>query len=264
MFFIVILLCLLGAVSGLMAGLFGIGGGIVLVPPLYYLFSHLGYTEHAMHVAAGTSLLTIVFTGLASSRAHFQHGAVDVELVKRFLPGVVVGGVSGVYLAQWFSSDSLKAIFALLLVIFAVSLVLRPNKSLFPSMPRFPYMFGLSWFNACVATVMGIGGGIPNIAMMTVFNVPLHRAIATAAALGPIIATIGSVGFLVAGLNAPQLPPWSLGFLNIGAFACIVLPAMLLAPVGARLAHRLPVIILKKYVALLIVVVACRMLIEVL
>jgi uncharacterized membrane protein YfcA len=264
LFYVVMVLLVLGAGGGFIAGLLGLGGGVVFVPGLYYILQYFGYDEHAMHVAVGTSLLVIVFTGMSSAFAHHKRGAVDVALLKRFLPGVVIGVGVGTLLAGIASTLTLKLVFACSQVLLALYMLLRVHKgSVFSSMPRQP-LFGLvAAGNACLATMMGIGGGVLNVVFMTLCNVSIHRAIGTAAAIGPFIAIVGTAGFLLIGFGQDGLPPFSAGYLNMAAFGAIVPVSIVCAPLGAKLAHSLPVLQLKKCFSVFMLLLALKMLSEV-
>lgn len=258
------LLLALGGFAGFLAGLLGIGGGAVLVPGLYYILKSFGYTDHAMHVAVGTSLLTIIFTGLSSARAHYRKGAVDLALLKGFLPGVFIGVGIGTVLADIFGTAALKIIFASSQILFGSYMLFRTNKTaFFEAMPKQPLFTLVSAANACLSTLMGVGGGVQNVLFMTICNAPIHRAIATAAAIGPFIAAIGAAGFLIIGLSVPGLPPLSLGYLNMAAFLCIIPSSTLVAPLGAKFAHSLPVPVLKRYFAFFMLAISAKMLMEI-
>ena len=254
----------LGVFAGFSAGLLGIGGGAVLVPGLYYILKYFEYHEHAMHIAVGTSLLTIVFTGTSSAWAHYKKDAVDMPLLKNFLPGVLIGVGIGTLLADVFDTMTLKVIFATSQILFGGYMILRTHKTnLFEAMPRQPFLSFFSAANACLATLMGVGGGVQNVTFMTICNVGIHKAIATAAAIGPFIAIIGAAGFITIGLGAEGLPPYSFGYINMAAFLCIIGTSVTFAPLGAKFAHSLPVPKLKKYFAIFMLLIAAKMLLEI-
>ena len=259
-----LLLLALGVGGGFMAGLLGIGGGVIFVPGLYYILKHFEYQDSAMHVAVGTSLLTIVFTGTSSAYAHYKKGAVDIALLKRFLPGAFIGVGVGTLLSGMVSASILKLVFASSQILFGGYMLLRGNKiAIFQAMPRQPWFFIVSSANACLSTMMGVGGGVQNVTFMSICNVPIHKAIATAAAIGPFIAIIGAAGFLYIGLGEADLPPFSIGYLNIAAFLTIISTSIIVAPLGARLAHGLPVPKLKRYFAIFMLLIATKMLTEI-
>lgn len=255
----VFVLCFLGAIAGFLAGLLGIGGGVVLVPGIYYLLNQFGYHEHAMHIAVGTSLFTIIFTGTSSAYAHHKKGAVNLGLLKNFLPGVFFGVVIGTSLAQISSTFILKIIFASSQIIFGSYMIIRSQKtSFFQTMPDQPWFSIIAAANACLSTLMGVGGGVQNVVFMTICNVPIHQAVATAAAIGPLIALIGAVGFAIIGWTNNVLP-FSVGYVNLIMSGFIILTSMLTAPLGVELAHRLPVAKLKRCFGVFMMMVSIHM-----
>jgi len=260
-----LLLSALGIIAGFSAGLLGIGGGAILVPGLYYLLKYFDYGDVAMHVAVGTSLATIIFTGISSALAHHKKGAVDIPMLKAFIPGVIIGVLGGTYLADLLPTEGMKIVFAGSQLAFGSYMILRTNKSnIFSRLPKQPFLSVFAALNAGLATMMGVGGGVQNVTFMSICNVPIHKAIATAAAIGPFIAAIGTAGFITIGLSAgADLPPYSLGYINIAAFACIILTSVAFAPIGAKTAHALPVPKLKRYFAIFMLIIAAKMLLEV-
>jgi uncharacterized membrane protein YfcA len=259
-----LLLLILGCFAGFSAGLLGIGGGAILVPGIYYILKHFGYADVAMHVAVGTSLATIIFTGISSAIAHHKKGAVDIPMLKTFLPGVLIGVIVGTWLADILPTEGLKIIFAGSQLAFGSYMILRTNKTnIFESLPKQPFLSVFAALNAGLATLMGVGGGVQNVTFMTICNVPIHRAIATAAAIGPFIALIGTAGFIYIGMSNPDLPPYSFGYLNLAAFASIIIASVSFAPLGAKTAHALPVPKLKKYFAIFMLIIAAKMLLEI-
>jgi len=258
-----IILLILGVVGGFLAGLLGIGGGAIFVPGLYYILRGFGYHENAMHIAVGTSLLTIIFTGTSSAYAHYKKNAIDFNLLRNFLPGVFCGVILGTVLADLIPSNGLKSVFATSQIVFGSYMILRTNKAnIFQSMPRQPWFTLASTANACLATLMGVGGGVQNVTFMTICNVNIKQAIATAASIGPFIAAIGSLGFVYIGFADNNLPPYSIGYLNIAAFLTIVATSVLTAPLGAKLSHSLPVPKIKRCFAIFMLLVATKMLFE--
>lgn len=261
----ILLLLTLGAGAGFLAGLLGIGGGAVLVPGLYYLLVHFGYEAHAMHIAVGTSLLTIVLTGISSGLAHHKRGAVDVSLLKLLLPGIIIGTVLASLVADHLKTDQLKLIFALSQLSFGSYMLLRTHKTaIFASMPKQPWASLVAAANGMLATLMGVGGGVQNVVYMSVCSVPMHRAIGTAAAIGPFLALFGAAGFVLIGWRAEGLPPFSLGYINLIGFLVIISTSVFMAPLGARAAHALPVVKLKRIFSGFMLLLAAKMLSELL
>jgi uncharacterized membrane protein YfcA len=230
-----------GAIGGVLAGLLGIGGGIVIVPVLDAALQFLG-TEPSirMHVAVATSLATIIPTSLASSRAHYRRDSVDVPLVRRWAPFVLVGSIAGTWIASRVDSSVLSAVFATVAFIIGVKLVLpMHDRRLTPDVPRGWLIGGVPLTIGAVSSMMGIGGGTLSVAALTLFNQPIHRAVGTAALFGLVIALPGTAGFMLAGYGDMRLPPGSVGYVNLVGFALISPTTVLAAPLGAAIAHRL-------------------------
>ncbi len=260
-----VFLLILGMFAGFAAGLLGIGGGVILVPGIYYILKYFGFADVAMHVAVGTSLATIIFTGASSALAHHRKGAVDIGILKQFLPGVVIGVLIGTWLSDLLPTMGMKIVFVIAQLGFGCYMIFRSHKTnLFDSLPRQPLFSVFAALNAGLAAMMGVGGGTQNIIFMTICNVNIHKAIATAASIGPFIAMIGASGFIAIGLDADNLPPHSLGYVNLAAFGSIVISSVAFAPLGVRAAHALPVPKLKKAFAIFILLVTLKMLLEIL
>lgn len=230
-----------GAVAGVLAGLFGVGGGIVIVPALDAALSVIG-TDPAirMHVAVATSLATIIPTSIASSRAHQRRQSVGFELVRRWAIFVLLGSIAGVWVASQLHSSVLSAVFAIFAFLIAVKLILPlDGKTLADEVPHGAAITLLPFSIGGISSMMGIGGGTLSVASLTLLNEPIHRAVGTAALFGLIISLPGTISFMLTGFGDPRLPPGSLGFVNLIGFALIAPTTVLLAPVGAALAHRL-------------------------
>jgi len=244
-----------------LAGLLGVGGGLIIVPMLIVSFSRQGLpAEHLMHLALGTSLASIVFTSVSSFRAHQRRGAVDWGVVRRITPGILAGTFGGTWIASRLSTAFLTWVFTAFLYFVAAQMFLdrkpRPTREI-------PGAVGTGAVGAgigVVSSLVGIGGGSLSVPFMTWCNVPVHRAIGTSAAIGFPIALAGSAGYLVNGLGAAGLPAHTLGFVHLHALAGIAAASMATAPLGARLAHRLPVRRLKRAFAALLLVMGTRLL----
>ena len=230
-----------GVVAGVLAGLFGIGGGIVIVPVLETALGFVGVDPAIrMHIAVGTSLATIVPTSISSARAHRKRDAVDVDLVKRWGVFVLVGSLLGAWVASQVHSDVLAVVFATLAMLMAVKKVFFPDsRNLTDSIPRGPLVPGLLTIIGLFSSMMGIGGGLFTVMTLTLFNVSIHRAVGTAALFGLFIAVPGMLGFVAAGWGDARIPEGSLGFVSLLGFACIAPITVLAAPLGAKIAHSL-------------------------
>lgn len=241
-----------GVVAGLIGGLFGVGGGTVIVPVLFYAFSALGVGgESNLHVAIGTSLLTIVATAWRSLATHRAHGAVDEQVLRTWTPWLAVGAMAGAALAGLANMEGLAIVYALCLGLVAAQLGLLPERfTLRPDLPT-------GWGRRVVATVigllsamMGVGGGSLGGMTMTLCGRPIHQAVATSSGFGLALGAVAAVGFVIFGWDAPGRPPLSLGYVNVPAAAIMGVLTGMAAPWGARLAHRLPRLALRRAFAL--------------
>ncbi|MCU0831311.1 MAG: sulfite exporter TauE/SafE family protein [Rhizobiaceae bacterium] len=231
-----------GVVAGLLAGLFGIGGGAVLVPVFFQTYGLLGVDEAVrMHVSVGTSLAIIVPTSLRSFAGHLKKGAVDVALVRFLVVPVLAGVVIASLVAASISSDGLRLVFAVIAGAVALKMFLdRPNWRLGTDLPG-PVGKGVAGvFIGLISGLMGIGGGVLNNTFMTLYSRPIHQAVATSAGVGVLISIPGMLGYVWAGWGASGLPPFSTGFVNWVTVALIIPITLLVAPYGVRMAHRWP------------------------
>ena len=253
-----------GAVAGILAGLLGIGGGLVIVPMLVICFTKQGMSEQVlMHLALGTSLASIIFTSVSSFWAHHRRGAVNWMVVRRIVLGIFTGTFLGACVAAVLSTPVLQGCFVVFLYYVSFQMITgkkpRPGRQL----PARSGMFGAGNVIGLVSSLVGIGGGTLSVPFMLWCNVPLHEAIGTAAAIGFPIAIAGTAGYIVNGLSAKGLPPYSVGYVYLPALAGLIVTSVLTAPIGAHLAHTLPVAKLKRVFALLLLVVGTRMLISI-
>lgn len=258
----VLLVSLLGAgvFAGLSAGLFGIGGGAVIVPVLILLFDALGYTETGSHVAIATSLATIILTSARSVMAHHKHQAVDWQIIRGWAPWIMLGAVMGQLLTLYLSSNALKLIFGVMAFVLAAQLFFgRPSWKLAEDMPQGAARVGLGGVVGGLSAVMGIGGGTFGVSLMTICGRPIHQAVATAAGFGIAIGLPSALTAIYVGWGREGLPPYSLGHVNLIAFGLISICTVTMAPVGARLAHALDAALLRKLFAVLLAIVAARM-----
>ena len=254
-----------GAFAGIIAGLLGVGGGLLIVPVLAFLFSRAGFDAGVlMHLAVGTSLATIVFTSLSSVRAHHRHGAVRWPVFWQLTPGIIVGALLGAWLAGFFATDGLRLFFALFEIGVALQLAfgMKPRAHAAPGAAA-----GSAWEHGLAGTVIGavsalvgIGGGTLSVPWLVWRGTPMRNAVATSAACGLPIAVAGAAGFVMRGWQLPGLPPYSAGFVHLPALLGIAATSILFAPLGARLAHRLPVPVLKRLFAIFLLALGIRML----
>ncbi len=254
-----------GAVAGVLAGLLGVGGGLVIVPMMVLALTWQGVSgEHIMHLALGTSLASIIFTSISSFSAHHRRGAVQWQVVRRIVVGILVGTYLGATVAARLSTNALKAIFVVFLYYMAIQFLLDRKPQPGRTLPGLAGMFLAGLIIGIVSAFVGIGGGTLSVPFMIYCNLPVHTAIGTSAAIGLPIAVAGAVGYVVNGLGAASLPPWSLGFVYLPALAGIVACSVLTAPLGARLAHSLPVSHLKRVFAILLLIMGTKLLTDLL
>ncbi len=250
----------LGLVVGFVAGLLGVGGGLIIVPVMIFLLHAQGLAAGIEpQVALGTSLASILFTSLSSVRAHHRHGAVEWPLVRAIAPGILAGTLAGALLAAQVSAFVLKLFFVLFLFYAAAQMWFEFRPAPHRGLPGRAGTTAAGGVIGAVSSWVGIGGGTLSVPFMLWHNVPLHRAIATSAAIGFPIAVAGAAGYVLGGRGVAGLPAGSWGFVYLPALLGIVLGSVLTAPLGARTAHRLPVRPLKRIFALLLVTLALRM-----
>jgi uncharacterized membrane protein YfcA len=251
----------LGLATGFVAGLLGVGGGLIIVPVLIVMLHAQGLAAGMEpQIALGTSLAAIVFTSLSSVRAHHRHGAVEWVVVRRIALGVLAGTFVGALLAARVPAAVLKVFFVLFLFYAAIQMWLDFKPAPHRAMPGRTGTALAGTAIGAVSSWVGIGGGTLSVPFMLFHNIPLHRAIGTSAAIGFPIALAGAAGYVVGGRHAAGLPAGSLGFVYLPALAGIVAGSVLTAPLGAWTSHRLPVRRLKRIFALLLLVLAIRML----
>lgn len=228
-----------GTVAGVLAGLFGIGGGIVIVPVLETALGFVGVDPAIrMHVAVGTSLATIIPTSMSSARAHHMRKSVDVDIVKRWAVFVLLGALLGAWIASRVHSDVLAAVFATLAFLVALKMLFMPeSRNLTEKVPHGPLVPVIPTAIGCFSSMMGIGGGTFSVMTLTLFNEPIHRAVGTAALFGLVISLPGMLGFAAAGWGDPRIPTGSIGYVSLVGFACIAPATVLAAPLGAKIAH---------------------------
>ena len=256
---------ILGATAGFLAGLFGVGGGLLMVPVLLFVFDAQHFpAEHTMHLALGTSMATILFTSLSSLRKHHQHGAVIWRVVRNITPGILLGTALGALLAAAIPARGMAIFFALFVYFAAAQILLdkRPKPS-----RQLPGMAGMTLtgtFTGWISSLVSIGGGTVIVPFLVWCNVPIRNAIGTSAAIGFPIAVGGTLGYIATGMNLPALPAPSLGFVYLPALLWVALASVTTAPLGAMAAHRMEVGLLRKLFAVLLLVLATKLLWKVL
>ncbi len=252
-----------GVVAGLLAGLLGVGGGIVIVPMLFHVLLVYGLSpDLAMPLAVGTSLATIVLTSLISARQHHRRGGVDWVLLRAWVWPVLVGVALGTAVAQWLPGSALKLAFGVLASVVAMHMLLSARHALnvFEDMPALVWQRLLGVMVGAVSSLLGIGGGTMMVPLLSVFSYPIRQAVATASVFGFVISVPATAAYVLAGWGRADLPPLSTGYVNWLAFAAVVPGTALFAPVGVRLAYRLPVVRLKQAFAVFLLAVGVKML----
>lgn len=255
---------LLGATAGLLGGLFGIGGGTVLVPVLLLLFDAQHFPpEHLLHLALGTSMATILFTALASLYKHHQHGAVNWNVVRTITPGILIGTGLGTLLATHIPMHFVGICFALFVYFAAAQILfdLRP-----PASRRLPgnvavRLFGV--FAGTLSSLVSIGGGTVVIPFLLRSNLNLRQAIGTSAAISFPVAVGGTAGYIATGLNTPGLPDFTLGYVYLPCLLWTAAASVITAPFGAKAAHQMNIVVLRKLFAVLLLVLATKLLLKV-
>jgi uncharacterized membrane protein YfcA len=256
------LLMAIGAIAGVLAGLLGVGGGIVLVPSYFYAFQTLGYDgPQLMQMCLATSLATIIVTSLRSVHSHNKKGAVEWSSLRGWGPGIVGGAIVGVLVAASLRSATLQGIFGVLALVIGAYMGLgRSEWRLGQQMPRGIARLVISPMVGFLSVLMGIGGGSFGVPLMTLFATPIHRAVATAAGFGVIIAVPAVIGFLFVSIDPAQRPPMTLGAVNLVAFAITIAMTLMTTPLGVKLAHAMDPKPLKRVFAVFLTLVALNML----
>ncbi|NIJ46431.1 hypothetical protein FHR24_002918 [Wenyingzhuangia heitensis] len=258
-----------GAFAGLLAGLFGIGGGMIIVPALIYIFTTQGIPQAALtHMGIGTSLATIIVTSISSLRAHNSKGAVNWNVWKRMAPGLVIGSLIGAGIASMINGNSLQAVIGVGAFLIGLKMLFVKNKGLEEDdLSKLPSPVGqtsLGGFVGMVSAIFGIGGGTLTVPILSNYGLKIQNAVGTSAACGLPIATAGAIGFLYFGQFVDanikdSLPNGVFGFVHMYAFICLSFASFFTARVGAKLAHKLPAATLKKGFAVLLLIVGIKL-----
>lgn len=251
----------LGGVVGFFAGLLGVGGGGIMVPLLTTFFAAQGFpSEHLVHLALGTSMVAIVLTSLSSAKAHHAHGAVRWDIVKRISPGILVGTFGGTFIASRVPTLPLALFFVCFMGYVSLQMLLNVKPRPTRELPKDPGLAAVGSVIGLISALVAIGGGSLSVPFMTWCNVRMQNAIGTSAAIGLPISLAGALGYLVNGWGVGGLPTYSVGYLYLPAMLSIGAVSSLTAPLGARLAHGLPVATLKKVFAGVLILLSAKML----
>ena len=256
---ILLLFAIVGVIAGLVAGLFGLGGGVVMVPAMIYTFSSLGFPEAILtHLAVGTSLACIVVTAITAAWTHWQKGAIDLTILKPLVPGVIIGAWLGGVLASTLGGIQLQIFFAVFLVFVAITMLVTVTQNKF-SIPSAPGLTLSAVVIGVFSALFGVGGGSMTVPYLRLCSIAMTRAVATSAALGLPIAVAGSITYLVQGWGHPDLPSGAAGFIFMPAFLGLVVCSAPASRVGAKLAHRLPAAKLQQAFAIVLLLVAAQL-----
>lgn len=250
-----------GVVAGILAGLLGVGGGIVIVPVLFHVFGLIGIDEDVkMHLAVGTSLATIIPTSISSMRAHAKKGAVDKDLLKSWGPWIALGVIAGTVLAGYVRGATLTAVFGTIALVVAIHMAFgKESWRVAEAPPKGPGKGVIASLIGGFSVMMGIGGGTIAVPTLVLFNYPVHKAVGTASAIGLIIGVPGTIGFVLGGLGHQELPPFSFGYLSLVGFALLTPTTVYFAPIGARIAHAINRRALRRVFALFLAITSARM-----
>ncbi len=256
-----ILYCLIGIFAGLIGGLLGLGGGIIIVPALYFLFVWQGFSlDNVMHIAVATSLTTIIFTSISSSYAHHKRGAVLWPQVALLVPGIIIGAVIGAHIADALPSEAMRVGFGAFEILVAIQTWFRLKPAAQRSLPGTKGLLLIGILIGSLSTVLGIGGGTLTVPILLWCGINIRNAVATSSACGFPIALIATLTFIMLGWNQENLPSASLGYVYWPAALGISITSVLFAPLGARIAHKIPVASLQRIFAIVVFIVGVRIL----
>jgi uncharacterized protein len=259
--FTVFFICLaLGAVVGFLAGLLGIGGGLIIVPALLYLLPWVGVeSQQLTHMAIATSLASIILTSMSAASAHHRRANIPWPLFNSIMPGIILGALMAGFISEQISSGALQQGFAIFVILMALQMAYPIKPQAGRGIPSGKVLFCLSVLIALLAGMMGIGGGVLMVPMLSYFGLAMRQAVGLSSATGFLIALSGSIGYVIAGFNAAHLPDYSLGYIYLPALLGIVITSMLAAPVGVKAASLWPTPVLKKLFAILLVLVGIKL-----
>ena len=250
----------MGLGVGVLAGMLGIGGGTMLVTLLVLVFNFQGVSpDRVLHLALGTAMATIIFTSVSSFRAHHKHGSVRWDIVRTAAPGLIVGTLLGTVIADYLSVRYLAVVFVTFVYYSAAQMILDVEPKPSRQLPGRGVMSSVATIVGAICSLVGAAGGIITIPLLTRCNVPLRQAIGTSAAFGLPVAVTATAGYIWSGLGKDALPPHTLGYVFLPALVAVIIGSYVTVPMGARLAHRLPVLTLKRMFGVFLCVLATKM-----
>ncbi len=262
MFEMIIIYLSLGIVAGTLAGLLGIGGGVLVVPGLAWVFLHYHLAPGSvMHMACGTSLAVMVMTSSSSLHSHLKRNIEFWSIYRLFLPGIVIGVVVGALFSTWLSSRTLAMVFGVFVILIAFKMFFHRSRSGDHRLPGLPGMSGVGVVIGAKSGLLGLGGGVITIPFLTYCGVDMRKSVVVSVMVGMTIATIGALTYILTGLTSQShLPHWSLGYVYLPAWISVATSSVLFARVGANLSHRLPVPMLKRVFAIVMLLIGIHML----
>jgi len=251
-----------GVLGGLIAGLLGVGGGIVIVPVLFWIFTSLKFPDEIlMHMAIGSSLATIIPTSIASARAHYHKGSIDIDVLKKWGFGMFFGALIGGFIGKFFGANNLKYIFGLVALLVAINMFIKNPVTIRDSLPLSKFInFFVSGIIGFTSSLMGVGAGTIGVPALVSFSMPIHKAIGTAAALGLFISVPATIGLAFSGFEVPNRPPMSIGFVNLIALFIMFPLTILFAPIGVKIAHLINQSVLKRVFGMFLIITSVKML----
>jgi uncharacterized membrane protein YfcA len=251
-----------GVVGGLIAGFLGVGGGIVIVPVLFWIFTSLKFPDEIlMHMAIGSSLATIIPTSIASARAHYHKGSIDIDVLKKWGFGMFFGALIGGFIGKFFGANDLKYIFGLVALLVAINMFIKNPVTIRDSLPLSKFInFFVSGIIGFTSSLMGVGAGTIGVPTLVSFSMSIHKAIGTAAALGLFISVPATIGLAFSGFEVPNRPPMSIGVVNLIALFIMFPLTILFAPIGVKIAHLINQSVLKRVFGMFLIITSVKML----
>ncbi len=260
---LILLLLLAGSIAGFIAGLFGVGGGIIVVPvTLWVLNVQHVETEYVQHIAVGTSLMVMVFTTSVSSWGHYRKKAIHGQVFRNMAPGIVLGSVIGSMLASYIPSKSLQIVFIVFAYLVSVKTLIGFNPNSSWNLPRPAAIFGIGSLFGGLSGLLGIGGGVFNVPFLLACKVPIKKAVGTSSTLSWAVAISGTITYMYSGLQISDLPQGTFGFCYLPVAVTLIITTTIFAPLGVKLTHALPAKLMQTLFALMLVAFSTQILVK--